>query len=173
MPPGPDRPIVGYHTEHPYGYQAPPAPTQEDLRLGLAFLAGAQLPTLQAAGQDRVDKEILRQYGVALSIEVSEFLNETPWKEWKTYEGGADAEAIVKEFVDVLHFVGTWVALMRHWGIHPSQIAQAFVEKNQENRRRFAGQVEGYGWQAAQEGGLDDDLTPGQRMRLAPMMEAE
>ena len=51
---------------------------------------------------------------------------------------------VVDEFADVIHFIGTWVALLEVMGVDAETIAEAFASKYDENQRRFDGQVEGY-----------------------------
>lgn len=118
----------------------------KDLEYALFFLRDKQLPLLQRLDHDNVDKDTLARYATALMIEAAEFSNSLPWKAWKRYdEKPLDVEAVTEEFVDLLHFVGTFVCLLEHFGIHPDDIAKAFVKKNVVNHQRFDGDVEGYG----------------------------
>ena len=66
---------------------------------------------------------------IAESIELKE---ESNWKWWKKPKE-MDKEAIKVEMVDILHF---WVSLCLKLEINPKEVYDAYIEKNEENRRR-------------------------------------
>ena len=122
----------------------------------LLFSALVRLADIQADNMIRVGHTVLTQdllavYGQALSIEVSEFLNELPWKPWKTanfktvLENRDVREDIAFEFADILAFLGAWISILNTLGISPFELAEAYAEKTRINHARFAGEVEGYG----------------------------
>ena len=115
----------------------------ETLAAGLNVLRALQRVSMSKLGHDRADKEIYQIYGLALSIEVSEFVNELNWKPWKHTQ--PNKEAVLEEFVDVLHFIGTWTQLLLHLGFNTADIATAFASKYNVNQERLDGKVEGYG----------------------------
>lgn len=93
---------------------------------------------LQTLEFDNISTETLSRYGLALIIEVGEFLNETPWKLWKKEGvGHYDIDRIKEEFVDLLSFLGSWITFMNMMGISTLDIAVAYRDKLQENNRRF------------------------------------
>ena len=116
--------------------------SQQGLVMGLDRLKELQEVALREFGHDNLEKDTLARYGTALMIEAAEFVNETGWKVWKTKP--ADLDKVKEEFVDLLHFIGTWLGLMGLMGITPADIADAFETKYAENRARFEGKREGY-----------------------------
>jgi len=128
---GPDRDIID--------------PMLSDLIFGLSFLRAKQRPFLEGYGHLNLDKDTITRYALALSIEVAEFANELPWKRWKEYpeeEQEERKQRILEEFVDVLHFIGTWGVLLGEMGISSYQIADEFVKKNQKNHDRMNGKAQ-------------------------------
>ena len=112
------------------------------LQGGLTYLLQAQRPMLVAFDHDNDDPDTLARYAAALMIEVGEFSNTIPWKVWPSRSYDPDMTAmraqIAEEFADVLHYVGTWVNLLRHFELSPEDLTVAFVEKHRENQRRLA-----------------------------------
>lgn len=105
---------------------------------GLLSLGERQRPMLEHLGFYDTSTETLSRYGLALIIEVGEFLNETPWKKWKRDPAKpADLERMLDEFVDMLSFIGSWINFMRLMGIEPHNIAHAYREKLKANNKRF------------------------------------
>jgi dimeric dUTPase (all-alpha-NTP-PPase superfamily) len=93
---------------------------------------------LETLGFDNTSTETLSRYGLALIIEVGEFLNETPWKLWK--KGGVgeyDLDRIKEEFVDLISFLGSWVIFLNMMGISTQDIMVAYHEKLEQNNTRF------------------------------------
>lgn len=114
----------------------------EDLAAGLALLMRKQQPWLVDLGHTNVEPDTLARYGAALMIEVAEFVNELPWKLWRSRAVEQDPDLtdlrslILGEWSDVLHFIGTWQALLWYFGISPEDTALAFEHKNRENQWR-------------------------------------
>lgn len=102
---------------------------------GLEALGRLQRPSIEALGYLENTTEAMSRYGLALIIEVGEFLNETPWKSWK--KNPPDSQRMAEEFVDVLCFIGSWVELLRLIGIPPIHISNTYRRKLIENNLRF------------------------------------
>jgi len=47
----------------------------------------------------------LKEYSLALIVEVTEFLSEINWKPWKKTQKDVDFAKLKDEFADILHFV--------------------------------------------------------------------
>lgn len=109
-----------------------------DILFGLSSLGALQRPMLEKLGYYDTSTETLSRYGLALIIEVGEFLNETPWKAWKKDPTKPhDPAKIVEEFVDMLSFVGSWINFLGLLGIKPMHITRAYQAKLMENNARF------------------------------------
>lgn len=115
-----------------------------DLAAGLALLMRKQTPFLVDLGHNNDDPDTLARYGAALMIEVAEFVNELPWKIWRSRAVESDPDmtdlraSVLHEWVDVLHFIGTWQALLWHFSITPEEAARAFQATNLRNAERRA-----------------------------------
>lgn len=107
-----------------------------DLKIGLQSLRNAQEFSVKNLGYDNTSTESFARYGLGLMIEVGEFINETPWKRWRKRE--SDPIRVKEEMSDLLAFFGSMLFILELWGITPEDIANAFVEKLQENRYRFS-----------------------------------
>lgn len=117
---------------------------QLGLEMALVVLKDNQRQFLEKLDHLNTDPDTLARYGVALQIEVSEFVNELPWKVWKRKD--PDVDRVVDEFADVLAFLGTWVNLLGLMGISPTRLALAYAEKTRVNQARIIdGTVPGYG----------------------------
>lgn len=79
--------------------------------------------------------ETWSRFGLALTIEANEFVNETPWKQWK--KKPASPERMKEEFADFLAFIGCMITLMDLYGITVDDLALSYVLKLRENRIRF------------------------------------
>ena len=110
----------------------------ENLRITLESLGDCQRPLLERLGDLEPSKDVLTRYGLALEIEVSEFLNELPWKTWKPGME-FDRERLTDEYADILAFLGSWVALMKEMGIDETTLATAYATKLERNHARFDG----------------------------------
>lgn len=111
---------------------------------GMESLMALQRPMLETLGYDNVSTETLSRYGLALIIEVGEFLNETPWKAWpKTGSKECNIDRMTDEFVDMLSFIGSWLNFLNMMGINPAHISNAYRKKLKENNLRFGVPTEG------------------------------
>lgn len=114
-----------------------------DLAKGLEYLRLKQKPLLEKIGHNNIEPDTLARYGLALQIEISEFVNETGWKIWK--KKPADLSRVREEMADVLAFFGVWMLLLDRMGITVEELAEEYDRKNQINHDRFDGKVEDYG----------------------------
>lgn len=69
---------------------------------------------------------------LAAIVELSEFLQETPWKPWKKHQELNKKKAI-EELVDVWHFV---INLSLAMGLTPAGLFEMFQQKHAENNSR-------------------------------------
>lgn len=77
---------------------------------------------------------------LALVVEATEALNETPWKPWKTsgYKD-IDVKSLATEMTDILQF---WANAALHMGLSPEYLSKCLRQKWTENIRRIhAGEV--------------------------------
>ena len=116
---------------------------REALAGGIDYLKAMQRPLLERIGHDNLDHDTLARYGLALMIEVAEATNETSWKAWRTRP--ADLDRVREEWADIFAFIGVWMLLLEKMGISTEDLAREYDMKNEENHRRFNGEVEGYG----------------------------
>lgn len=78
-------------------------------------------------------EEIAEKIVMAMSTEVTEVLNELPWKTW-TKTKPVDKIKLADELADVQHYVIEIAALM---GITPVQFFLVFLKKNRINRSKL------------------------------------
>jgi len=76
--------------------------------------------------------EWIDKMSTAMIAEAVELKEESNWKWWKKPKE-IDREAVKNELVDILHF---WVSLCLKLGISPKEVYEAYLEKNEENRKR-------------------------------------
>lgn len=85
-------------------------------------------------GNDVQSQVFRTEHSLALIVETSEFLQETPWKSWK--QSGALHEARAKEeLIDMWHFM---INLSLSMGMSASDVYQAFLSKHKVNINRQA-----------------------------------
>ena len=109
-----------------------------DIEVALRSLAELQKPMLEKLEFDNTSTETLSRYGLALIIEVAEFLNETPWKMWKKGGGKAyDTDRMKEEFADLLSYLGSWINFLVMLGISIEDMAEAYQHKRVETYVRF------------------------------------
>lgn len=98
--------------------------------------------------------EYIRNMTLAAQVELSEFIQELPWKPWRAPNTRPDEiarERAVEELIDVVHFLANlFVAL----NVDASEIRESYEAKRAENVRR---QAEWYDHETAV-AALDDDL---------------
>lgn len=105
---------------------------------GLKALGALQTPILEQLGYDNVETETLSRYGLGLSIEVGEFLNETPWKAWKTRTGAPmNRERVLEEFADMMLFIGAWINFLNLLGFSMREMTGAITDMFDSNYIRF------------------------------------
>lgn len=114
------------------------------LFIGLDTLGRLQTPILEQLGYDNVETETLSRYGLGLAIEVGEFLNETPWKAWKTRSGAPmNRDRVLEEFADMMLFVGAWINFLVLLGIPVAELSGAIGDMFDGNYIRFGLEKEG------------------------------
>lgn len=112
-----------------------------------------ELAAIQAHGARHLPEHLhphddadFRTAALGAFVELGELVNVCQWKPWRSYAEltGPEHERILDEFADLLHFIA-WIVNNLHgrYGITELDLAQAFIEKAKENRRRFTGQVPG------------------------------
>jgi dimeric dUTPase (all-alpha-NTP-PPase superfamily) len=79
----------------------------------------------------------------ALHTEVSELSQELPVKPWKPLQITNKAN-VVKEFSDILAFLGILMVLLEELGITTEDLANGYRTTTELNIARFSGEVEGY-----------------------------
>lgn len=101
----------------------------------LKEMAEEAKPTLDAfrTGDSRDD---IARYGLCLVIEAAELVNSLPWKRWARHP--SDLEKSKEEFADLLCFIGSIVGLFNDLGISTKELAKAYSDKIEDNRKRFA-----------------------------------
>lgn len=87
--------------------------------------------------------EYVRNNVLAAQVELGEFIQELPWKPWKSFNGRPVADAprdrAVEELADVLHFIANLFVALRVSGRELTRVYQA---KQQVNRDRMAAKEE-------------------------------
>lgn len=86
-------------------------------------------------GTNVKDIQFLRNMALATIIEISEVINESPWKPWKpeNYKE-VDFEKVLGELADVQIFVFN---MLLHYGVNMDQLSKAISIKQQININRF------------------------------------
>jgi hypothetical protein len=70
---------------------------------------------------------------LAAMVELVEMLNEVKWKYWSHEEPWVRRDLVLKEAVDVNHFVGNALVAM---GVTDEEYEEAYQAKQEENRER-------------------------------------
>jgi hypothetical protein len=84
-------------------------------------------------------KEAVCEYTLAMIVEITELLQTTDWKPWKT-KTVIDHDKVIDEFADVLAFQGILIYYLNAMGISPEQLAEGYRRKSIINIQRFMGQ---------------------------------
>ncbi len=84
-------------------------------------------------GKPGTADELCYKYLVAASVEVSEALQELPWKWWK-HDQKADLLKLKEEIIDVLHFV---ISAAQSVGMDSHELFDAYLSKNKINEKRL------------------------------------
>ncbi len=80
----------------------------------------------------------VRNYALAMTQEISELVDSTNWKWWRTKVDLFDEQNLRVELVDILHF---WVSACQVMGLEAEDVHRMYMQKNAINRKR---QDEGY-----------------------------
>ncbi len=80
----------------------------------------------------------VRNYALAMTQEISELVDSTNWKWWRTKVDLFDEQNLRVELVDILHF---WVSACQVMGLDAEDVHRMYMQKNAINRKR---QDEGY-----------------------------
>ncbi len=75
----------------------------------------------------------LRNYSLAMSQEISELIDSTNWKWWRTKVDLYDEQNIKVELIDILHF---WVSACQVMGMTATDVYRIYIQKNQINHER-------------------------------------
>lgn len=82
-------------------------------------------------------KDQIRTYGLAMMIEMAEFIQTLDWKPWK--QKTIDRPVVIDEFADILAFMGIIILYLKELGITPLDLAQGYQKKSVTNINRFLG----------------------------------
>lgn len=92
-----------------------------------------------AIPEDRnLQNEWVRNYALAMTQEISELVDSTNWKWWRTKVDLFDEQNLKVELVDILHF---WVSACQVMGLEAEDVHRMYMQKNAINRKR---QDDGY-----------------------------
>lgn len=75
----------------------------------------------------------IKEYSLALIVEVTEFLNEVNWRPWKKTQKDVDFTKLKEEFIDILHFVLILGLLL---GLDSTEIKKIYSKKMVINEKR-------------------------------------
>ncbi|MFC1572181.1 dUTPase [Candidatus Eisenbacteria bacterium] len=75
----------------------------------------------------------LRNYALAMTQEVSELVDSTNWKWWRTKVDLFDEQNLKVELVDILHF---WVSACQILGLSADDVCRMYMQKNAINAKR-------------------------------------
>jgi len=93
-----------------------------------------QLPDFDAITQSReLQNEWVRNYALAMTQEVSELVDSTNWKWWRTRVDLFDEQNLKVELVDILHF---WVSACQVMGLSAEDVFRLYMQKNAVNAQR-------------------------------------
>lgn len=70
---------------------------------------------------------------LALIVEATELLNEVKWKYWSHEEAWVRRDRVLKEAVDIGHFLGNILSAV---GVTDQEYEEAYQAKQEENRER-------------------------------------
>jgi len=75
----------------------------------------------------------LRNYALAMTQEISELIDSTNWKWWRTKVDLFDEQNVKVELIDILHF---WISACQVMGLTPEDVFRMYVQKNEINAQR-------------------------------------
>lgn len=88
-------------------------------------------------------QEWIKNYAIALYVELGEFLNETNFKWWKNPKD-INMPALKEELVDILHF---FISLCIRCGMDADELHSMYIDKNKENILRQQGKSDKKGYE--------------------------
>lgn len=92
------------------------------------------LPEFDDIPKDREKQNLwLRNYSLAMTQEISELIDSTNWKWWRTKVDLYDEQNIKVELVDILHF---WVSACQIMGLSAEDVFRMYAQKNAINAKR-------------------------------------
>ena len=84
--------------------------------------------------QDRkLQNTWLRNYALAMTQEISELVDSTNWKWWRTKADLFNEQNLKVELVDILHF---WVSACQVLGLSADDVYRMYTQKNAINAQR-------------------------------------
>jgi len=86
----------------------------------------------------RLQNQWVQNYALAMSQELSELVDSTNWKWWRTKVDLFDEQNLKVELVDIQHF---WVRACQVMGLSAEDVHRMYMQKNAVNRKR---QDDGY-----------------------------
>jgi dimeric dUTPase (all-alpha-NTP-PPase superfamily) len=81
---------------------------------------------------EEFDEQYIKDHIFAAIVELTEILNETPWKPWKKQQE-LNSQRYKEEIADLLHFVINLCIVAR---IEPEQLYDLYMDKNKVNIER-------------------------------------
>ncbi len=75
----------------------------------------------------------VRKYALAMTQEISELVDSTNWKWWRTKVDLFDEQNLKVELIDILHF---WVSACQVMGLSPDDVLRMYTQKNAINAER-------------------------------------
>ncbi|MBP6874640.1 MAG: dUTPase [Candidatus Eisenbacteria bacterium] len=75
----------------------------------------------------------VRNYALAMTQEISELVDSTNWKWWRTKVDLFDEQNLKVELIDILHF---WVSACQVMGLSPDDVLRMYTQKNAINAER-------------------------------------
>ncbi len=91
-------------------------------------------PSFDEIPADREQQNLwLRNYSLAMNQEISELIDSTNWKWWRTKVDLFDEQNIKVELVDILHF---WVSACQIMGLSAEDVFRMYMQKNEINVKR-------------------------------------
>ena len=83
--------------------------------------------------QRELQNEWLRNYALAMTQEISELVDSTNWKWWRTKVNLFDEQNLKVELVDILHF---WISACQVMGLSAEDVFRMYSQKNAINAQR-------------------------------------
>jgi dimeric dUTPase (all-alpha-NTP-PPase superfamily) len=99
-------------------------------KLDLIFKKQKQLQTkmkYELKWQENISINVL-----AAKVELTELLQETNWRPWKTIKE-IDKNKLIEEYIDIIHFIINLALLL---DITPSKLYNEYCKKNEINHKR-------------------------------------